>query len=517
MVLNSIKTLIFFIIFCLMACSRPEKPQAYTDVVLIGGGIMSATLGAMLAELDPSLSIALFERLDDVALESSSAWNNAGTGHASYCELNYTPQEQGRIDIKKAVAISESFEISKQFWAYEVDNHRLPSPKTFINSVPHMSFVWGDDNIAFLKKRFDAMVAHPFFHGMEYSEDQATIATWAPLIMGGRDKNQRVAATRMNLGVDVDFGALTKGFIDGLKKSPMFTMAVSHEVVDIKRSEDQRWLVVVKDLKKNQTKTVAAKMVFIGAGGGSLKLLQKSGIPEAKGFGGFPVGGAWLVSENEELASKHFAKVYGKAAVGSPPMSVPHLDTRFINGKRALLFGPFATYSTKFLKEGSILDWPLSISFGNAIPMLVAGVKNLDLVGYLIGQVMMSKEKRLAFLKEYFPEARLQDWREELAGQRVQVIKADPDKGGILQFGTELVSAHDGSLIALLGASPGASIAVKIVIDVLGKAFPERIESHEWQTHLKKMIPSYGLKLAENPSLIESVRAHTKQALQLEY
>jgi malate dehydrogenase (quinone) len=519
MAINKIKTMLLFstLWFFISACHKPIESASKVDVVVIGGGIMSATLSALLHELDANLSIELFEKLDEVALESSAAWNNAGTGHASYAELNYTPQAaDGTIDSSKAIQISEAFEQSLQFWAHQVRHERLPSPKTFINNVPHMSFVWGDDNISYLKKRYQALVAHPLFFGMEYSEDRDTVTRWAPLIMEGRDKAQKIAATRMNLGVDVDFGALTRGLIDDLAKSNHFKLHVAHDVIDIKRNQDQTWTVVVKDLKNNTQKATTARFVFIGAGGGSLKLLQQSGIPEAKGFGGFPVGGAWLVSEKKELADKHHAKVYGKASVGSPPMSVPHLDTRFIDGKKALLFGPFATYSTKFLKQGSWLDWPLSISFGNAIPMLTAGVKNLDLVGYLIGQVLMSKEKRLALLQEYFPEARLEDWREELAGQRVQVIKEDPDKGGILQFGTELVSSHDGSLVALLGASPGASIAVKVMLDVLNISFAEQLKTPAWQERLKNMIPSYGQKLSDNPLLLWDIRKQNREALQLD-
>lgn len=518
MAVKQIITTVLCIIICSSSCQRPLESSVSADVVLIGGGIMSATLGAMLKELDPSLSIELFEKLNDVALESSGAWNNAGTGHASYAELNYTPQlADGSIDTTKAIQISEAFEISKQFWAYLVNQQRLHNPADFINNVPHMSFVWGDDNVRYLKKRYEAMMHHAFFAGMEYSENRATITDWAPLIMEGRDTTQKIAATRMNRGVDVDFGALTRGLIEGLKKTDRFKLSLAHDVVDIAQNPDQTWKITVKDRNNNQTKALHARFVFIGAGGGSLSLLQKSGIPQAKGFGGFPVGGAWLISEKPELVERHLAKVYGKASVGSPPMSVPHLDTRFIDGKRALLFGPFATYSTKFLKQGSWLDWPLSISFGNAIPLLTAGVKNLDLVGYLIGQVVMSPKERLASLKEYFPQARLEDWRHAIAGQRVQVIKNDPEKGGVLQFGTELVSSKDGSLVALLGASPGASIAVKIMLDVLNTSFAEQIKTPAWQEQLKKMIPSYGQKLSDNPLLFIDIHEQNRKALRLQF
>jgi malate dehydrogenase (quinone) len=511
-------------VFCLLlvvisACKQhpPSSNTPPIDAILIGGGIMSATLASMLRELDPDMSIEIYEKLEKVAQESSSAWNNAGTGHQSYSELNYTPElPDGTIDITKAIEISEAFEVSKQFWAYQVEKKNIFSPRSFVNRVPHMSFVWGDDNVAFLKKRYEALIKHPLFFGMEYSEDRQQIEKWIPLVMEGRNPALKIAATRMMGGVDVDFGALTKLLIDNVMKSKNSKLFLSYEVIDLVKNTDATWTVVSKNLKTNKEISVKAKFVFIGAGGGSLPLLQRSQIPQAKGLGGFPVGGAWLVTDKPELIERHFAKVYGKASTGSPPMSVPHLDTRFIDGKKALLFGPFATYSTKFLKDGSWLDLPMSVNFSNIIPMLEAGFHNFDLVRYLIGQVLMTKNQRLASLQEYVPHARLEDWQPKIAGQRVQVIKKDSDKGGILQFGTELVSSSDGSLVALLGASPGASIAVKIMLDVLKTSFKEQLKTSQWQTTLKKMIPSYGQKLSESPSLLKDIRAHSNKLLLLE-
>ncbi len=486
------------------------------DIVLIGAGIMSATLGVLLKELQPELTIEIFERLDEVAAESSDAWNNAGTGHSAFCELNYTPErEDGTIDSSKAVKIAESFEVSRQFWAYLVQQKLIDDPRSFITSVPHMSFVWGEENVQYLKKRYDSLTANQLFKGMEYSEDHAVLAKWMPLVMDGRDPSQKVAATRMEIGTDVNFGALTRALFAHLKKTPGVKMHLNHEIRDLEQEEDGRWLVSVKNRKTRRKRDVRAKFVFIGAGGGSLPLLLKSGIPEGKGFGGFPVSGQWLKCNNPAVIERHSAKVYGKASVGAPPMSVPHLDTRMINGKRALLFGPYAGFSTKFLKNGSYLDLPLSIKVNNIRPMLAAGLDNIPLTKYLIHQVRQSPEDRLEALREFLPEAKMEDWELEIAGQRVQVIKKDPEHGGVLEFGTEVVSAADGSIAALLGASPGASTAVSIMLDLIPRCLKDKVRLQAWQERLKQMIPSYGQSLAANPTLCEETRNWTSEVLEL--
>ncbi|MCJ8167193.1 malate:quinone oxidoreductase [Pontibacter sp. E15-1] len=486
------------------------------DVVLIGAGIMSATLGVLLKELQPDLTIDIYERLDVAAAESSDAWNNAGTGHSAFCELNYTPElADGSIETGKAVKIAESFEESKQFWAYLIQQNLITIPENFIRSIPHMSFVWGDANVNFLDKRHKALTACSLFQGMQYSEDPDQLDEWMPLIMQGRSKAQKVAATRMDIGTDVNFGELTRCMFDLLKGMDGVTMHFNHEVRKLKRQDDGSWQVKVKDRASGNKKKVKTRFVFIGAGGGSLYLLEKSGIPEGKGYGGFPVSGQWLKCTNPEVIQDHQAKVYGKAAVGSPPMSVPHLDTRMINGKRELLFGPYAGFSTKFLKSGSYFDLPRSIKVNNLRPMMVAGIKNIPLTKYLINQVRQSPEDRMYALREYFPNARREDWELEMAGQRVQVIKKDPKHGGVLEFGTEVVSASDGSIAALLGASPGASTAVSIMLGLLERCFKDRLNSTEWQEKLRLMIPSYGESLASNPQLLEQVREHTSEVLGL--
>lgn len=495
---------------------KSRSSEKSPDVVLIGAGIMSATLGVLLKELQPNLTIEIFERLDVAAAESSDAWNNAGTGHSAFCELNYTPElPDGSVEIIKAIKIAESFEVSKQFWAYLVEKNFLRSAPEFIRTIPHMSFVWGQDNVNYLRKRYDALQTNHLFKGMEYTEDPQLISEWIPLAMEGRDRSQKVAATRMEIGTDVNFGALTRCMFEQLQKMDGVNMHFNHDVKDLDRDSDGSWKVKVKDLGTGQKRTLKAKFVFIGAGGGTLHLLEKSDIPEGKGFGGFPVSGQWLKCTNPEIIKKHHAKVYGKAAVGSPPMSVPHLDTRMIDGKQALLFGPYAGFSTKFLKNGSYFDLPRSIRINNIRPMLAAGIHNIPLTKYLIDQVRQSPEDRLEALKEYFPEAKMEDWELEIAGQRVQVIKKDEKKGGVLEFGTEMVSAADGSLAALLGASPGASTTVSIMLTMLQRCFKQQIMSEEWQTKLKQMIPSYGLSLAKDEELTESIRAQTSEVLDL--
>lgn len=490
--------------------------QTNPNVVLIGAGIMSATIGVILKQLQPDITISVFERLDEFAAESSDAWNNAGTGHSAFCELNYTPLKNDKtVDITKALKIASSFEVSKQFWSYLIEQNLIPSAQNFISPIPHMSFVWGDENVTFLKTRFDALTIHPLFKGMQYSEDWNEIEKWIPLVMQGRDKNTKVAATKMEAGTDVNFGALTRAMFNYLKQQQGVSIHLNHEVRDIEKDEIEGWNITVKDLKTKEKIKVRTDFLFIGAGGGSLPLLEKSNIPEAEGYGGFPISGQWLKCTNEKIISQHAAKVYGKASVGAPPMSVPHLDTRMIDGKKALLFGPFAGFSTKFLKNGSFWDLAGSIELNNVFPMLSAGFHNLPLTKYLINQVSQSPEDRLEALKEYLPEAKLEDWELVVAGQRVQVIKSDEEDGGVLEFGTEIVCSADGSLAALLGASPGASTSVSIMLEVIEKCFKTKINSQEWQTKLQAMIPSYGKSLIKEPLLCQNLRLASSKTLKL--
>lgn len=491
-----------------------SKTQTETDVILIGAGIMSATLGSLLKELAPEWEVKVFEKLADTGEESSNEWNNAGTGHSALCELNYTPERpDGSVDIKKAVKVNEQFQLSRQFWSYLVESDQIQNPHDFIMPIPHMSLVEGDNNVSFLKKRFEALSQNPLFQGMEYSEDPEKLKEWIPLIMEGRDQKDPIAATKIDAGTDVNFGALTRMLFEHLEKQNV-EVNYRHGVKDIKRASDGTWEVKVHNMANDAIEYHTAKFVFIGCGGGSLPLLQKTGIPESKHIGGFPVSGLFLVCNNPEVVEEHHAKVYGKAKVGAPPMSVPHLDTRYIDNKKTLLFGPFAGFSPKFLKTGSNMDLINSVKPNNVITMLAAGVKEMPLTKYLIQQVMLSNDDRMEELREFIPTARKEDWDVVVAGQRVQVIK-DTDEGkGTLQFGTEVVHASDGSIAALLGASPGASTAVHVMLDILNKCFPEQMG--EWEPKIKEMIPSYGIQLAENPDLFEKIYTSTAQTLGLD-
>ncbi|ARF17461.1 malate:quinone oxidoreductase [Sporosarcina sp. P3] len=487
--------------------------QTKSDVILIGAGIMSATLGTMLKELAPDWNISLFEKLDKAGEESSHEMNNAGTGHAALCELNYTSERpDGTVDIAKAVKVNEQFQLSMQFWAHLVEKKLIENPEQFIMPLPHMSLVQGEDNVEYLKKRFEAMTANPLFQGMEFSEDPEKLKEWIPLIMKDRTVDEAIAATKIDTGTDVNFGALTRMLIEHMQKVGV-DVNYGHQVEDIKRTSDGEWELRIKNNKDGKLEFHKTKFVFIGGGGGSLPLLQKTGIPESKHIGGFPISGVFMVCKNPEVIAKHHAKVYGKAKVGAPPMSVPHLDTRYIDGEKSLLFGPFAGFTPKFLKEGSMMDLIGSVKPNNLTTMLACGAKNLSLTKYLVEQVVQTKEQRINELREFIPDAKSEDWDLWTAGQRVQVIKDTPDSKGTLQFGTELVTDQDGSIAALLGASPGASTAVAVMLDLINKCFPGQVS--DWEPKLKEMIPSYGKALAEHPELLKDMHASTSKILKL--
>jgi malate dehydrogenase (quinone) len=486
-----------------------------TDVVLMGAGVMSATLGMILKELNPDITIQIFERLDEAGTESSDAWNNAGTGHAAFCELNYTPEKNGTVSIDKAVKISEQFEISREFWSYLVNKNYIPNPSEFISAVPHMSFVWGDTNVNFLKARYKAMHESPLFKDMRWSENRDEISQWAPIVMRGRNTKQPIAATRMDMGTDVDFGALTRKMLAKLKTMPGVTIHYNVACLDLDPDGQGGWDVFVRNLLNEEKGKVNTKFVFIGAGGATLHLLKRAEIKERKGYGGFPVSGLWLKCLNDDLIKDHHAKVYGKATVGAPPMSVPHIDTRLIDGKKELLFGPFAGFSTKFLKNGSLLDLPNSIRPDNALPMIFAGLKNIPLTKYLVEQLRLKPKDRIEELQQYVPSATLKDWELKEAGQRVQVIKKDKKEGGILEFGTEVVVSEDGTVAALLGASPGASTAAAIMFGLLRLCFRNEVTTEAWKNKIKEMAPSFGESLSKNEKLVQETRERTGKVLKL--
>ncbi|MFC3914950.1 malate dehydrogenase (quinone) [Pseudaeromonas sharmana] len=489
------------------------------DVTLVGGGIMSATLAILLQRLDPSLHIIMLEQLPDVALESSAALHNAGTGHAGYCELNYTPaNRQGQIDIRRALEINAAFELSQQFWSHLVDSEKGKlDPATFINRVPHLSAVWNSQDTAFLEARYQALQQHHLFSGMQWSRDRNTLEQWMPLLMAGRADTADVAATRVEHGADVNFGALTRHMIRLLQRQDNFQLLTHTRVQDLRRTRDHRchWHLTARRLAgQGETLQIESPFVFLGAGGSALHLLQKSAIPEAAGYGGFPVSGQWLICQNPQLVSRHHAKVYSLAPVGAPPMSVPHLDTRIVDGKPCLLFGPYAGFTTRFLKHGSRLDLVKSVRSHNLKSLLGAGRHNLELTTYLVKEALQSPRQRLQSLSSFLPQVHAEDWQLAHAGKRVQIIKRCHHKWGKLEFGTEIVAAADGSLAALLGASPGASVSVKTMLDVIQRCFAPQLASG-WHDRLKAMIPSYGESLIDDASLAERIRRDTLASLKL--
>lgn len=488
------------------------------DVLLVGAGVMSATLGKLLAQLDPSLKILMVERQSKVANESSHGLNNAGTGHAGYCELNYTPEQpDGSVKIDRALEINAAFEVSLQFWSYLVEQGLLPQPEKFINPVYHQSFVHGEQEVAFLRKRYQALHTHHLFEEMEYSEDHAVLHKWMPLVMRQRDPKEKVAATQVKHGTDIDFGFLTRKLVKALLKLDNFELKLSHTINSLKQHDDGRWHVRVTDNHTDKTKTIDAGFVFLGAGGGALPLLQKSGIPEAKGYGGFPISGQWLICHDPKIVRQHTTKVYGRAAVGAPPMSVPHLDARILGGESVLLFGPFASITTKFLKEGSVLDLFSSLKSANLKPMLSVARDNMDLTRYLVSEAFKSHKERVGTLREFYADAAENQWELAAAGQRVQIIKGCDTNGGKLEFGTEIVTSKDGTLATLLGASPGASTSVQAMIEVIERCYKQRMRSVEWKHKMKEMIPSYGESLDDNVALLHEVRNRTLATLGLEH
>ena len=483
------------------------------DIVLIGSGVMSANLGALLKQLDPGLSIELYEVTKELSQESSNGWNNAGTGHAGICEVAYTPDrgEDGEIKVDKAIEIFEEFEQSKQFWAYAVRTGMIDEPSDFINQVPHISFVYGQEQVDFLRSRYKGMNKHPFFAKMEYSEDPEQIRKWAPLLIEGRE-DQPVAATFMEAGTDVNFGEVSRKLIHWLGEQDGCAYHVETRVTDLNRSNDG-WEVTIKDMADGTIRKKRAKFVFIGAGGGSLPLLQKAGVDEIRGYGGFPIGGQWLICEKPEIVERHHAKVYGLSPGAAPTMAVPHLDSRVLEGKQALLFGPYAAWTTKFLhRGGSFFDLPGSIKFHNWLTLLKVGISNLPLVGYLIQQGLQSMNTRLKELRNFYPDAKAEDWKLIDAGIRVQAIKKEDGDAGIVHFGTEVVTSEDRSISALLGASPGASVCVDIVLEVARKCFGELFAREEVQKKLSEMIPTLDVHSTTNPEKMAAFEKHSHSA-----
>ncbi|MDI9897828.1 malate dehydrogenase (quinone) [Rhodococcus sp. IEGM 1381] len=436
------------------------------DVILVGGGIMSATLGTLLQKLEPTWSIRVLERLPRVAAEASDGWNNAGTGHAGLCETNYTTmRSDGSVDIDRAVRIAEQFATTRRFWS------TLPRAD-FVRPVPHMTLVQGSDDVEFLRARHRALSSHPMFESMEYTEDAAVLQQWSPLVAEGRTGSW--AATRDVTGTDVDFGAATRQLFEAMTMAGA-RVETGREVRGLSQDRDGSWRLDVRGGRPVER----ARFVFVGAGGWALKLLRRAGIPDARGFGLMPISGQFLRCDGPEVVDRHDAKVYGTPPIGAPPMSVPHLDTRIVDGQRSLLFGPYAGANPKFLKHGSLLDLPGSITRDNVGSLLSMARANTPLIGLLLSELTATRGKKIAALREFVPGADSADWSIVSAGQRAQIVK-----NGELRFGTEVIASQDGTIASVLGASPGASTAVPIMIEVLNRCFPER----QWDSRLREWL-----------------------------
>ena len=482
------------------------------DVVCIGGGIMSVTLARLLQELDPDIDITIYEKLSSCALESSQSINNAGTGHAGFCELNYTPMnKQQLINVDKALKINREFEVSLQFWSFLTRKYKSFKPKSFITQVPHISFVKGDKDISFLKKRYEALSKSILFKGIQFSRSKKTIKEWAPLI--GENIKDNIAMTRVKYGSDVDFESLSHQMLKILSTNKKFSVHKNHEIKSISQAEDKTWDIKIYSAKSKKIILVNTKFIFIGAGGSTIHLLQKSNIKNQIGYAGFPINGEWLICKKSSLTKKHFSKIYGLAGPKSPPMSAPHLDLRIINGKRQLMFGPFASFTFKFLKTGSYLDLLKSICIQNILPMLHVFICNLNLLSYLIKESGSSYKDKMNALREFYPLASEKDWKLASAGKRVQIIKPYKKIGGKLEFGTEIVWSDDASLAALLGASPGASTSVYSMLNVIEKSFKGKTNSKIWKSKIEKMVPSYNQDLSKQPALFNKTRQSTYKTL----
>jgi len=494
--------------------NKRDKYDDEVDVLLIGGGIMSATLGAMIHALEPGWSQVVYERLEGPAQESSYPFNNAGTGHSALCELNYTPEKNGRVDVSKAMAINEKFQLSRQFWSHQVGAGVLPDPRGFINPVPHVSFGQGEDQIAYLRRRYDALSANHMFPNMQFTDDQDKFARMLPLMAEGRDFDaEPVAISWTDAGTDINYGELSKQFFNAAKENGT-EIRYGHEVTNLKR-EGNFWKVNVKNLRTGDKRVTRARFVFVGAGGYALDLLRKAGVPEVRGYAGFPISGMWLRTTNPELVEKHQAKVYGKAKVGAPPMSVPHLDLRVVDGEQSLLFGPYGGWTPKFMKEGSYLDLFKSIRPDNIPSYLGVAATNLNLVTYLVQEVFRDFDGKMEVLREYYPEADPKDWDEVVAGQRVQVIKpAAAPNFGTLEFGTALVNDQNGTIAGILGASPGASITPAAMLELLERCFGERMI--EWGDKLHDMFPTYGKSLKHDKRAYDEQWQMTQKTLRLD-
>lgn len=481
------------------------------EITIIGGGVMSLTLAVIISEIFPNQKIFLIEKLKKCGLESSKGLNNAGTGHAGYCELNYTPiNSRGNIKINNAIEINEMFEQSLQFWSYLSIKYKIFNVNSFLNKTPHISFVWGKDNVNFLQKRFLKMTKRPLFEDMIFSKDPQEIKRWAPLLIEGRENLTDIAATKVNHGTDIDFGELCIQLLKVLKKNKNFTLLLNCEVNEIIKDAKNFYKISYKKFdKKNQT--IKSKKVFIGAGGMAIDLLQKTKIQNIKGYAGYPLDGEWLICKNKYIVDKYRAKVYSNAFPGAPTMSIPHLDHRVIGNHKILLFGPFASFTTKFLNNSSKFDFFRSIKLNNLRTLFIIFLKNIPLLIYLVKQSLLTHKGKMNYLKYFYPDANSKDWVNLKAGKRVQIIKKSKENKVSIEFGTEIIYSSKKNLAGLIGASPGASVSCSVMLNVISNFY----KKESLQKKIKKIVPSYGLSLNSNPKIMREIRKKVYKNLKL--
>jgi malate dehydrogenase (quinone) len=328
--------------------------------------------------------------------------------------------------------------------------------------------------------------------------------------MEGREPGP-VAATTGD-GTEVDYGLLARRLCGWLADQEQCGVAAGWKVTRLQRGAGE-WHLSLRCSASGEERQQRTKFVFVGAGGGSLPLLQSTGLAEVEGLGGFPIGGQWLVCDEPSICAQHDSKVYGLTPPSSPSLGAGHLDVRRLNGQRQLLFGPFASWTTRFLKQGHWSDLPLSIHGGNLGALLQTAARNLPLVKYLITQGLKSRELRMAAVRDFYPNARLEDWRLVQAGVRVQAIKR-ADRGQ-LSFSTEVFSSADRSIAAMLGASPGASVAVNIALEVVQNCLPQLLGCSEGLARMRQMIPTFDQDLKQPASVPLFERTHREAAERL--
>lgn len=478
------------------------------NVIIIGAGIMGTTLATLAKELAPELDVTILERLDHAGAGNSWVFNNAGTGHEANCELNYTPVDEEVISVEKALKIHAQFNIAKQFWAHLIEKGAIKDPKSFINRTKHCTIV-SEASIEELRLRFKEMSAHHFFENMQFSEDFDEIKSWIPYLMEERPRDQKMAATVIETGTDVNFGALTEQMAAHAVQELGVKIEYGTHVKRVHRSPTGRWLIEAE--QNGSPIQHRADVLFVGAGGGAFPLLKKSHLPFRSRFSGFPVGGRFLQAPiSEEQAEQYRAKTYGKAAVGAPPMSVPHLDLRVAEGQHYLLFGPFASFKPVLEKGRGFFDYLSSMRLHDIPGLLNVALEHFPLVKYLVSETFKGEKSMFEELESFAPGmSRKFNWKAIEAGQRVQIIK-----DGDLQMGTEILVSSDKTYGTLLGASPGASVSPEVMLRCLEQLLPSIFTKDEAQKKKKEIFPEDDLDtLINNPERYREVRDSANKIL----